>query len=228
MRSSQSGDCVLPSAGARRYKAKYKEIERGTHACKVSRLGPVKRWWNQDGKLGITIQDSPPESGRRTHLLYFTYSYCTLSRVWKLATSLLVFTILWKSISVFNIKTAGDVVTFLLIFAEYLSLHLHIFTCAYRGTHTQAHMYNQHTRGMSTTRHRSLVERGWRKTLLEALHTQKKQNEKRHVRINPIFTNLKKRFEHIELPAKLLDYFVRSNKSNINQSRKFWPVIFVS
>ena len=34
----------------------------------------------------------------------------------------------------------------------------------------------------------------------------------------PIFTNLKKRFEHIELPAKLLDYFLRSNKSNINQS----------
>ena len=31
-----------------------------------------------------------------------------------------------------------------------------------------------------------------------------------------IFTNLKKRFEHIELPAKLLDYFLRSNKSNIN------------
>jgi len=34
----------------------------------------------------------------------------------------------------------------------------------------------------------------------------------------PIFMNLKKRFEHIELPAKLLDYFLRSNKSNINQS----------
>ena len=34
----------------------------------------------------------------------------------------------------------------------------------------------------------------------------------------PIFTNVKKRFEHIELPVKLLDYFLRSNKSNINQS----------
>ena len=30
--------------------------------------------------------------------------------------------------------------------------------------------------------------------------------------------NLKERFEHIELPAKLLDYFLQSNKSNINQS----------
>ena len=37
----------------------------------------------------------------------------------------------------------------------------------------------------------------------------------------PIFTNLKKRFEHVELPAKLLDYFLRSNKSNINQVVEF-------
>ena len=42
-------------------------------------------------------------------------------------------------------------------------------------------------------------------------------HKKENVRKNPIFTNLKKRFEHIELPARLLDYFLRSNKSNINQ-----------
>jgi len=66
------------------------EIERGTHACKASKLGPVKQWWTQDGKLGITIQDPPPESGRQTLLLYLTYSYCILSRVWRLATSVLV------------------------------------------------------------------------------------------------------------------------------------------
>ena len=40
---------------------------------------------------------------------------------------------------------------------------------------------------------------------------------KKNVRKTLIFTNLKKRFEHIELSAKLLDYFLRSNKSNINQ-----------
>jgi len=67
-------------------------------------------------------------------------------------------------------------------------------------------MYNQHTRGMATNRHRSLVERGGRKALLEALHTQK-----RNVRKKLIFTNLKK-----ELPAKLLDYLLQSNRSNIN------------
>ena len=66
---------------------------------------------------------------------------------------------------------------------------------------------------MATTRHRNLVERGARKALLETLHTQKKNDRKK-----PISTNLKKRFEHIELPAKLLDYFLRSNKSNINQN----------
>jgi len=35
------------------------------------------------------------------------------------------------------------------------------------------------------------------------------------------------RFEHIELPAKLLDYFLRSNKSNINQSL-FYTLLAVS
>ena len=42
-------------------------------------------------------------------------------------------------------------------------------------THTQAHMYNQHTRGMETTRHRSLVEGGGRKALLKTLHTHPKK-----------------------------------------------------
>jgi len=157
----------------------YRYVERGTHACKASRLGPIERRWTQDGKLGITIQDRPPESGRRTHLLYFTYSHCILSRVWKLATSLLIFTILWTSISGFYVKTARDVVTVLLIFAKYLSLYLHIFTCTYGGTHIQAHMYNQHKRGIAATRHRSLIERGGRKALLETLRTQKKKNRKK-------------------------------------------------
>ena len=57
------------------------EIERGTHACRASQLGPVERWWTQDGKLGITIQNPPPESGRRTHLLYLLIhiAFCHVS-----------------------------------------------------------------------------------------------------------------------------------------------------
>ena len=121
------------------------EIERGTHACRASKLGPVEGWCTQGLKT--------------CH-----FAVC--------------FTSLWTSISVFYFNTARDVVTVLLIFAKYLSLYLHIFT--YRGTHTQAHTYNQHTRGMATTRHRSLVGRDWRQALLETLHihTQKKNVRK--------------------------------------------------
>ena len=78
----------------------------------------------------------------------------------------------------FYVNTARDVVTGLLIFAKYLSLYLHIFTCIYRGTHTQAHLYNQQSSGMATTRHRSLVERGGRKDLLQTLHTKKNGQKK--------------------------------------------------
>jgi len=183
------------------------EIERGTHACRASQLGPVERWWTQDGKLGITIQDPPLESGRRTHLLHFTHSYCILSRVWKPATLLLV------------LRHYGHPFLFSMLILQVTSsriclylLNIYHLTCTFSHAHTkahwhtQAHMYNQHTRGMATNRHRSLVERGGRKALLEALHTQK-----RNVRKKLIFTNLKK-----ELPAKLLDYFLRSNRSNIN------------
>jgi len=123
------------------------EIERGTHACKASKLGPVERWWTQDGKLGITIQDPLPESRRWTHLLYFTYSYCILSRVWKLATSLLV---LWyyEHLFLFSmIKTACHVVTV----ARFCLCLLHIYHFAYTFSHAhkEAHTH-KHTCTIST------------------------------------------------------------------------------
>jgi len=43
-------------------------------------------------------------------------------------------------------------------------------------------MYNQHTRGMATTRHRSLVERGGRKAFIRdkgLAHTRKGKKRKR-------------------------------------------------
>ena len=150
------------------------EIERGTHAQRASKLGPVERWWTQDGKLGITIQDPPPESGRRTHLLYFTYSYCILSRVCKLATSFLVLRhyehLFLFSIIILHVMSSR--------FCSYL-LNIYHFTYTFSHAHiehTQAHMYNQHTRGIKTTRHRSLVERGGRKALLETdIHESKEK-----------------------------------------------------
>jgi len=108
-----------------------------------------------------------------------------------------------ESINPTSFNTARDVVTVLLIFAKYLSIYLHIFTCTYRGTHTQAHMYNQHTRGMATTRHMSLVERGGKKALLENLHTQNEIGQEK-----PIFTNLKKTIRAHKASSKATRLFL--------------------
>ena len=57
------------------------EIERGTHACKASKLGPDERWWTQDGKLGITIQDPPQrlEDGHIYCILLIRIAFCHVS-----------------------------------------------------------------------------------------------------------------------------------------------------
>ena len=146
-----------------------KEIERRTHACKASKLGPVERWWTQNGKLGITIQDPPPESGRWTHLLNFTYSDCILSRVWKLATSLLVLRH-YEHLFLFSMLILHVTSSRFCLYLPNVYHFTYIFTRTYRGTYTQAHVYNKHTRGIETTKHRSLVERGERKALLKKKH----------------------------------------------------------
>ena len=53
-------------------------------------------------------------------------------------------------------------------------------------------------------------------------HTQKGGKKKEtKCQGKPIFTETKKNgFEHIELPEKLLEYFLQNNQSNINQSDK--------
>jgi len=77
-----------------------------------------------------------------------------------------------------------------------------------RHTHTRTHVQSAHKRnGDNQAR-----EPGWErreKGFVKDLTT-------KNVRKKPTFTNLKKTFKHMELPAKLLDYFLRSNKSNIN------------
>ena len=69
-------------------------------------------------------------------------------------------------------------VTVVFVFAKYLSRHLHIFTRTYRDKYTLAHMYNQHTRGITTAGHRDLDE--GRKDFVRDLthtytHTEKKE-----------------------------------------------------
>ena len=110
------------------------EIEKGTYACKASKLGLVERWWTQDGKLGITIQDPPPESKRQTHLLYFTYSYCILSRFWKFSTSLLVLCHN-KHIFLFPMLILHVTSSW---FCLYL-LYFYHFTYTFSHAHTEAH-----------------------------------------------------------------------------------------
>ena len=78
---------------------------------------------------------------------------------------------------------------------------IHIFAAHKRNRDNQAQEPGLERR----TRNKGLVR--------DLAHT----NQKKTVMKTPIFTHLKKRFEHRELPAKLLDYFFRSNKSNINQ-----------
>ena len=83
---------------------------------------------------------------------------------------------------ILHVNTTCDVVRVLLISAKYLSLYLHIFICTYRGTHTQAHMYNQQTIGLATTRHGSLVERGGRKAYVRdkgLAHTKKGKKKRK-------------------------------------------------
>ena len=97
------------------------EIERGTHACRASKQGPVERLWTQDGKLGITSQGPPPRV-QKTDTFTVFYLF-VLHSVMGLKTCHFAacFTILWTSICVLYVNTARDVVTVLLIFAKYLS-----------------------------------------------------------------------------------------------------------
>ena len=88
------------------------------------------------------------------------------------------FTSLWTSISVFYINTACDIVTGLLIFAEYLSL-----TYTFSHAHTEAHtevLTHKHTCIISTQQEwrqpgtGNLVEKGGRKAFVRDLaHTKK-------------------------------------------------------
>ena len=104
-------------------------------------------------------------------------------------------------------------------FCLYL-LNTYHFTYTFSHAHTEAHTH-KHTCTICTQEEwRQPGTGAWLRgaeerltTVRDLVHTHKKKWQK-----EPIFTNLKNRFEHIDLPAKLLDYFLRSNKRNINQS----------
>jgi len=67
------------------------------------------------------------------------------------------------------------------------------------------------------------LEGAEKRLLLEtkALHTRKKgkrEKKRKSSEKNDIHECKQKRFEHMELLAKLIDYFLQSNKININQN----------
>jgi len=64
---------------------------------------------------------------------------------------------------------------------------------------------------MATTRHKSLVGRSGGRGFV-------RDGPKKKKKIHHTDTSNLKRFEQIELQAKLLNYFLGGNKSNINQS----------
>ena len=191
MRSAQSGDCVLPPAGAKRCEANHgrTEGEHWTQCARVRRrreehtLIQRQSWGlSNDSELRMVNWESqsktPPQSPEDKHICCIQVYLFVLHS--KLATSLLVLRhyehpFLFSMI-ILHVTSSR--------FCLYLQ-NIHLFTYTFSHAHTDAHtrkhtytMYNQRTRGMATTRHRSLVDRGGRKALLKTLHTPKKMSEK--------------------------------------------------
>ena len=70
-------------------------------------------------------------------------------------------------------------------------------------------MYNQHTIGLETTRHRSLVERGGRETFVRDKDlAQKKEKKERKKMSGKKFTNLKKRIRAHRASSKATGLFL--------------------
>jgi len=110
--------------------------------CVPDVLGVLAVWINQKKKKAYA--DPPLESRRWTHLLYFIYSYGILSRVWKLATSLLVLRYYEHLFLFCMLKLHVTLSRFCL----YL-LNIYHFTYTFSHSHTEAHTH-KHTCTIST------------------------------------------------------------------------------
>jgi len=87
------------------------EIERGTHAHRASKLGPVERWWTSAGNWVSQSKtcDTPPRV-RKTDTFIVFYLFVLFSvTCLKTCDFTACFTSLWTSISVFYVNTARDV-----------------------------------------------------------------------------------------------------------------------
>jgi len=161
-----------------------------SHSHVLFLLGHVERWWIQDGKLGITTQDPPRVRKTDTFIVFYLFVLHSVTCL-KTCHFTACFTWLWTSISVFYCTSR---------FRLYL-LNIYHFTYTFSHSHTEAHTH-KHTCTISTREEWRQPDtgawlRGAEERLLwetKALHTKNQCQQK------PIFTNLKKGFEHIELP----------------------------
>ena len=148
MRSAQSGDCVLPPAGARRCNANHRgiegeamigtmctceEIQKGTHAHKASKLGPVERQWTQNGKLPRPF---PRVWKMDTFIVWYLFVLHSMtSRCLKTCH----FTACWTSLYLFLFSMLILHVTSSR-FCLYL-LNIYHFTYTFSYAHTEAHTH---------------------------------------------------------------------------------------
>ena len=118
------------------------EIERGTHAHRASKLGPVEWWWTQDGKMGITIQDprqTPEDTGWQNYcILLICIAFCHVSKsllVLRHCEHLFLFSML-----ILHVTSSR--------FCLYL-LNIYHFISTFSHAHTEAHTH-KHTYILST------------------------------------------------------------------------------
>jgi len=161
---------------------------------------------------------TPPQSPEDGHILLIRIAFCHVSENLPLRCLFLwyyehLFLFLMLKLHV----TSSWFCLYLLIF---IALPTHFHMHIQRHTNTSTHVHSAHKR-IDENQAQEPGWEGWKKGFVRDLaHTTKKK--KKNLRKKLIFMILKKRFEHIELPAKLLDNFLRSNKSSINQSH-LWP-----
>ena len=158
MRSAQSGDCVLPPAGARRYEANHRGIE-GEHRSQCAR---VRRWreehtlvkrqsWgpSNDGGLRMAnwesqykIPSQSPEDGHIYCILLIRIAFCHVSENLPPRCLFLRYYDYLFLFSMLKLHVTSS------RFCLYL-LNIYHFTYIFSHSHTEAHTH-KHTYTIST------------------------------------------------------------------------------
>jgi len=161
------------------------EIKRGTHACTASRRGPVERWWTQDGKLGITIQDPPqsPEDGHIYCILLIRITFCHVSENLPLRCLFLRYYEYLFLFSMLKLHVTSS------RFCSYLP-NIDHFTYTFSHAHTEAHTHKPTCTFSTQEEWRQPGTGAWLRGAEERLcqrpctHTHTQKTQKKNVRKN--------------------------------------------